>query len=154
MSWPSCLRLLVADVCIHVEVRAEAFLPWSELEQWSYGDAALAVFVGRVRVEGQNGISIDALEIEHYPGMCEARIVKDAEVALASHGANFVLVLHRVGRLIPGEVIVLVAVTADRRGPAQRCCSSLLEALKHEAPFWKREWSAEQGIWLEGNTPL
>ncbi len=74
MSWPSCFRLLVADVCIHVEVRAEAFLPWSELEQWSYGDAALAVFVGRVRVEGQNGISIDALEIEHYPGMCEARI--------------------------------------------------------------------------------
>ena len=86
--------------------------------------------------------------------MCEARIAKDAEVALASHGANSVLVLHRVGRLIPGEVIVLVAVTADRRGPAQRCCSSLLEALKHEAPFWKREWSAEQGIWLEGNTPL
>ena len=48
MSWPSCLRLLVADVCIHVEVRAEAFLPWSELEQWSYGDAALAVLMKTV----------------------------------------------------------------------------------------------------------
>jgi molybdopterin synthase catalytic subunit len=47
-----------------------------------------------------------------------------------------------------------VAVAADRRGPAQRCCGELLEALKHEAPFWKREWGASCGQWLQGNTPL
>jgi molybdopterin synthase catalytic subunit len=80
-----------------------------------------------------------------------------AQLALASaqrHGANAVLVVHRVGLVAPAEAIVLVAVAADRRGPAQRCCGELLEALKHEAPFWKREWGANCGQWLQGNTPL
>jgi molybdopterin synthase catalytic subunit len=49
---------------------------------------------------------------------------------------------------------VLVAVAADRRGPAQRCGQELLELLKHEAPFWKREWSGGAGTWVEGNTAL
>jgi molybdopterin synthase catalytic subunit len=66
-----------------------------------------------------------------------------------------VLLQHRVGRIAPGEVIVLVAVAADRRGPAQRCCLELLEALKHEAPFWKRESLADgRSRWITGNTPL
>jgi molybdopterin synthase catalytic subunit len=65
-----------------------------------------------------------------------------------------VLVRHRVGLVRPGEAIVLVAVAADRRGPAQRCAQELLEALKHEAPFWKREWSGGAGRWVQGNTPL
>jgi molybdopterin synthase catalytic subunit len=64
-----------------------------------------------------------------------------------------VLVLHRHGRLSPGEPIVLVAVAADRRGQALRCGQELLEALKHEAPFWKREWCDGRGTWLQGNTP-
>ena len=64
------------------------------------------------------------------------------------------MVLHRVGRLAPGEPIVLVAVQADRRGAAQRCSAALLEQLKHQAPFWKREWCAGQGAWLAANTPL
>ena len=70
------------------------------------------------------------------------------------HGAGAILVLHRVGKLAPGEPIVLVAVQADRRGAAQRCSAALLEQLKHQAPFWKREWCAGQGTWLEANTPL
>jgi molybdopterin synthase catalytic subunit len=77
-----------------------------------------------------------------------------AREQLQHHGATRVLVLHRVGTLLPGELIVLVAVEADRRGCAQRCCSDLLEALKHQAPFWKREWFSGQGTWLSGNTPL
>jgi molybdopterin synthase catalytic subunit len=57
--------------------------------------------------------------------------------------------------VLPGEPIVLVAVAADRRGPALRCGQELLEALKHEAPFWKREWLADgRGHWVQGNTPL
>jgi molybdopterin synthase catalytic subunit len=65
-----------------------------------------------------------------------------------------VLVRHRVGLVLCGDAIVVVAVLADRRGPAQRCCQELLEALKHEAPFWKREWSSGVGEWVVGNTPL
>jgi len=57
--------------------------------------------------------------------------------------------------VLPGEAIVLVAVGADRRGPAQRCCHELLESLKHDAPFWKREWRTDgRRQWLNGNTPL
>jgi molybdopterin synthase catalytic subunit len=57
--------------------------------------------------------------------------------------------------VLPGESIVLVAVAANRRGPALRCCQELLEALKHEAPFWKREWlAAGRSSWVQGNTPL
>ena len=70
------------------------------------------------------------------------------------HRTGPILVLHRVGKLAPGEPIVLVAVQADRRGAAQRCSAALLEQLKHQAPFWKREWCAGQGTWLEANTPL
>ena len=70
------------------------------------------------------------------------------------HRTGPILVLHRVGKLAPGEPIVLVAVQADRRGAAQLCSAALLEQLKHQAPFWKREWCAGQGTWLEANTPL
>jgi molybdopterin synthase catalytic subunit len=75
-----------------------------------------------------------------------------AREAAEHHGALAVLVRHRVGRVEAGEAIVLVVVGADRRGIAQRCCQDLLEALKHEAPFWKREWNGDEGRWVAGNT--
>lgn len=143
-----------AGPSVQVMIHREPFNPWSTLELWLQGAAANAVFLGRVRPEDQRGDALEALELVHYPGMCEQRIRTDAEHLRQLHGADRVLVLHRVGRLRPGEAIVLVAVTADRRGPAQRCCAAVLEALKHDAPFWKREWRAGVGTWLEGNTPL
>ena len=139
---------------IHVEIRLAGFDPWQELAQWSGHAAAAAVFVGRVRSTAMDGRPLQALELEHYPGLCERQITRMAVQLQREHGAGAMLVLHRVGRLIPGEPIVLVAVQADRRGAAQRCSAALLEQLKHHAPFWKREWSADQGIWLEENTPL
>jgi len=87
--------------------------------------------------------------------MTEHQLHALAAGCAARHGVLAVLVQHRVGRLAPGEPIVLVAVAADRRGPAQRCCQELLEALKHDAPFWKREWRRDDSsTWLSGNTPL
>lgn len=139
---------------IRVEVRAEAFAPWREMGHWSSDSAAVAVFVGRVRATAMDGQPLQALELEHYPGLCERQIRAMAEQLQRHHGAGAMLVLHRVGRLVPGEPIVLVAVQADRRGTAQRCSAALLEQLKHQAPFWKREWCAGQGTWLAANTPL
>lgn len=139
---------------IRVEVRAEAFDPWREMGHWSGDSAAVAVFVGRVRATAMDGQPLQALELEHYPGLCERQIRAMAEQLQRHHGAGAMLVLHRVGRLVPGEAIVLVAVQADRRGTAQRCSAALLEQLKHQAPFWKREWCAGQGTWLAANTPL
>ena len=166
MSSPFCLPSPVAEMvsarkvvspepgAVEVEIQAQSFEPWRRLEQWCVGAAAHAVFLGSVRSEDQLGVPLDALELVHYPGMCERRIHDDAERIRQAHGADRVLVLHRVGRLPPGEPIVLVAVSADRRGAAQRCCSAVLEALKHDAPFWKREWRGGEGVWLAGNTPL
>lgn len=115
---------------------------------------AEAHFIGRVRGITATREPLQALELEHYPGMCEALLSQLAADCAERHGAEAVLVIHRVGRLLPGETIVLVAAAADRRGPAQRCGQELLERLKHEAPFWKREWSGGQGVWLQGNTAL
>ena len=117
--------------------------------------AAESHFLGRVRGVDAQAAPLQALELEHYPGMTEAQIRALAGDAMAREGAAALLVWHRVGLVFPGEAIVLVAVAADRRGPAQRTCGALLEALKHEAPFWKRELRADgSGTWLQGNTPL
>ena len=139
---------------IRVEIRKDAFDPWRELGDSACDAAAQAVFVGRVRGTAMDGRPLQALELEHYPGLCEQLITAMALQLQREHRAGPILVLHRVGRLAPGEPIVLVAVQADRRGAAQRCSAALLEQLKHQAPFWKREWCAGQGTWLAANTPL
>jgi molybdopterin synthase catalytic subunit len=145
---------------LQIALHADAFEPIAALGAWQQELAALlpeppaaeSHFVGRVRGRDGEGRPLQALELEHYPGMTEGQLRRLAHEAAARHGALAVLVRHRVGRVEPGQAIVLVAVAADRRGPAQRCCQELLEALKHEAPFWKREWSGDEGRWVAGNT--
>jgi molybdopterin synthase catalytic subunit len=147
---------------IEVRILAEPFQPLEELAGWqqrhsaagSDGSAAEGHFIGRVRPATAAGAPLEALELEHYPGMTEAQLQAIAGAGAARHGVAAVLVAHRVGRIQPGEAIVLVAVAADRRGPALRCVQELLEDLKHHAPFWKREWSGGTGTWVAGNTPL
>jgi molybdopterin synthase catalytic subunit len=147
---------------VDVELLAAPFDPLSSLESWQVrlrkGPAAIAAaeahFIGRVRPVASDGAPLEALELEHYPGMTEGRIGAISQALADQHGVAAVLVRHRVGRLKPGETIVLVAVAADRRGPALRCCQEVLETLKYEAPFWKREWVNGCGHWVAGNTPL
>jgi molybdopterin synthase catalytic subunit len=143
-----------------IQLLEQPFEPLEALASWHQklcGDAqqpaaAEAHFIGRVRGSTAGGEPLEALELEHYPGMTERHLAQLAEGCLQRHGVATALVVHRVGRILPGEAIVLVAVAADRRGPAQRCGQELLEALKHEGPFWKREWSGGMGSWVEGNT--
>jgi molybdopterin synthase catalytic subunit len=147
---------------LSLSLNPDRFEAWAELQRWEEGlaastaadPAATAVFIGRVRGRTAAGLPLEALELEHYPGMAEAQLRQLASACARRHRATAVLVRHRVGLIPCGEAIVLVAVAADRRGPAQRCCQELLEALKHHAPFWKREWSRGQGAWVLGNTPL
>jgi molybdopterin synthase catalytic subunit len=152
-----------AETRLSIRLEPEPFEPLRTLAAWHaelaavLGDrpAAESLFIGRVRPHTDSGEPLAALELEHYPGMTEAQLHALAHAAALRHGAAAVLVHHRVGRVQPGESIVLVAVAADRRGPAQRCSQELLEALKHEAPFWKREWLADgRSHWVQGNTPL
>jgi molybdopterin synthase catalytic subunit len=146
-----------------ITLHSAAFEPLAGLEQWHdqlrglghTASAAESLFIGRVRAEAAGGGALEALELEHYPGMTEQQLERLARDCCNHHGVSSCLVQHRIGRVLPGEAIVLVAISADRRGPAQRCCQELLEALKHDAPFWKREWRADgTGSWLTGNTPL
>jgi len=154
---------MAAGLAMRVRLQPEGLDPLTALAVWQRHllqnpphalPPAEALFIGRVRSTTASGTPLQALELEHYPGMTEAQIERLALAVAARHGLAQVLVEHRVGRVLPGEAIVLVAVGADRRGPAQRGCLELLEGLKHDAPFWKREWSGGVGRWVEGNTPL
>ena len=147
-----------AHDAVQVAIHSQPFSATDQLDRWlqraGSAAAATAVFMGHVRPETMDGSPLEALELSHYPGLCERLLLSFTQQQLRDHGVQSALVLHRVGRLSPGELIVLVAVSGDRRGPVQRCCSDLLESLKHEAPFWKREWSGGVGRWLATNTPL
>jgi molybdopterin synthase catalytic subunit len=153
----------MAAPLLTIQLDPGPFQPLLAMEQWQAQvrerlgrlPAAESSFVGRVRPHTSAGQPLAALELEHYPGMTETQLQRLATAAASAPEVAAVLVRHRIGRVLPGDPIVLVAVAADRRGPAQRCCQELLEALKHEAPFWKREWLADgSGHWLGGNTPL
>ena len=148
---------------LHISLHSAAFEPLEALAQWHQNlqaeghprSAAESLFIGRMRAVAADGSALEALELEHYPGMCERQLQQLAQGCMAGHDARTGLIAHRIGRVLPGDAIVLVAIGADRRGPAQRCCQELLEALKHEAPFWKREWHADgRSTWITGNTPF
>ena len=158
---PSASISVNGTATVSVSLHADPIDPFQQLDQWQAqqaptpGDvpAATSLFIGRVRGTTATGTPLDALELEHYPGMTESQLQRLAACA-RRHPVAAVLVRHRIGLVLCGDAIVVVAVLADRRGPAQRCCQELLEALKHEAPFWKREWSSGVGEWVLGNTPL
>ncbi len=105
---------------------------------------AVASFVGLVR-----GGEVSAMTLEHYPGMTEKSI--EAIVAEARERWHLlgVRVIHRVGRLVPGDRIVLVAVVASHRGEAFAACEFVMDYLKTRAPFWKREETAAGAHWVD-----
>jgi len=147
---------------VSVSLHPDPIDPYQQLEQWqaelgaggAEGAAATSLFIGRVRGRTASGAPLDALELEHYPGLTEGQLQRLASVCACRHRVVAVMVRHRTGLVNCGDAIVVVAVLADRRGPAQHCCQELLETLKHDAPFWKREWSRGVGEWVMGNTPL
>jgi molybdopterin synthase catalytic subunit len=148
---------------LRIALHNEAFEPLDDLARWHAElqaqshprSAAESLFIGRVRGETADGSALAALELEHYPGMTERQLEQLAQDCGTRHGVRSCLIQHRIGRVLPGEALVLVAIGADRRGPAQRCCQELLEALKHDAPFWKKEWHRDgSSSWITGNTPF
>ena len=145
------------NVPLDLALCSESFDPLTELQQWPHqmSNAATAIFIGRMRSQGSGAEELEAMQLEHYPGMTERQLQHLASDSAASHGVRAVLIRHRIGRVTPNQALVLVAVSADRRGPAQRCGQALLEAIKHNAPFWKQEISrCGERHWIEGNTPL
>jgi molybdopterin synthase catalytic subunit len=126
-----------------IRIAAEAFDPAAELARLEGG--AVVSFVGRVRAEA----GLTALSLEHYPGMTEREISRQVEEAGTRWPLSGVVVVHRVGEMKPGEVIVLVAVAAAHRAAAFAACEFLMDRLKTAAPFWKEEKKGAGSAWVE-----
>ena len=111
---------------------------------------AVCSFVGTVRdyTAGQPG-QISSLELEHYPGMTEKAIEAMIESALKRFDIFGARVIHRIGLLQPLEQIVLVAVTSAHRGESFAACEFLMDYLKTQAPFWKKEQTPEGAQWVD-----
>ncbi len=107
----------------------------------------LCLFVGTVR-DVSDGRPVAAMTLEHYPGMAERELARLEEEAHGRWPLAGVAIVHRYGRLQPGERIVLVAVTAAHRAAAFEACRFLIDRLKTEAPFWKSEETPEGARWV------
>jgi molybdopterin synthase catalytic subunit len=112
------------------------------------GVGAVVSFVGTVR-DRSGDASISAMELEHYPGMTERAIEAMIDEAQRRFDIRAVRVIHRVGPLLPLEQIVLVAVSSAHRGQAFQACEFLMDYLKTQAPFWKKETTPEGARWVD-----
>ena len=131
-----------------VSIQTQDFDLSAEVARVRAGVGAVASFVGTVR-ERSDGQTVRAMELEHYPGMTEAAIEAMIDQALARFDIRAARVVHRVGPLLAGEQIVLVAVSSAHRGQAFQACEFLMDYLKTQAPFWKKETTPEGAHWVD-----
>jgi molybdopterin synthase catalytic subunit len=114
---------------------------------------AVASFVGLVRADKTGGetssVAVKAMTLEHYPGMTEKALQEIVVQARSRWELLGVRVIHRVGRLLPGDRIVFVAVASSHRGDAFAACEFIMDYLKTRAPFWKKEETPAGGRWVD-----
>jgi molybdopterin synthase catalytic subunit len=112
------------------------------------GVGAVCTFVGTVR-DRNDGQSVSSMELEHYPGMTEKSIEAMIDEAFNRFDIFGARVIHRVGLLQPLDQIVLVAVTSAHRGESFHACEFLMDYLKTQAPFWKKEQTPDGARWVD-----
>ncbi|HWH82135.1 MAG TPA: molybdopterin synthase catalytic subunit MoaE [Burkholderiaceae bacterium] len=115
------------------------------------GVGAVAAFIGTVR-DRNDGASISAMELEHYPGMTERAIEAMIDAAVQRFDIRAARVIHRVGKLLPQDQIMMVAVTSAHRGDAFQACEFLMDYLKTQAPFWKKEHTPDGARWVDARS--
>jgi len=140
MAVPVTIRIQEADFDVAQEIAA--------LTKGRTDIGAVVSFSGICR-GSENDAAIAALTLEHYPDMAEAEIGRHAETALSRWPLTGLTVIHRVGRIVPGENIVLVLTASAHRQAAFQAAEFLMDYLKANAPFWKREESAGGTSWVE-----
>jgi molybdopterin synthase catalytic subunit len=134
-----------------IRVQEQDFDTAGEIAGLSHGRTdigAIVSFSGLCRADD----SLAALTLEHYPGMAEAEIKRHADEALARWPLEGLTIIHRYGRITPGENIVLVVTASSHRQAAFEAASFLMDYLKTNAPFWKREEKAEGESWVEAKS--
>jgi molybdopterin synthase catalytic subunit len=109
---------------------------------------AVACFVGTVR-DINEGETVQTMELEHYPGMTEKSLEAIVDAARERWPGTEVLIVHRVGKLLPLDQIVLVATTSKHRGNAFASCEFVMDYLKTQAPFWKKEKTESGERWVD-----
>jgi molybdopterin synthase catalytic subunit len=109
---------------------------------------AVCAFVGTVR-DRNDGAAVSSMELEHYPGMTEKAIEAMIDEAHRRFDIFAARVIHRVGLLQPLDQIVMVAVTSAHRGESFKACEFLMDYLKTQAPFWKKEQTPEGARWVD-----
>jgi len=113
------------------------------------GDGAVVTFTGLARAVGKDGTAVETLTLDWYPGMTERSMRDIAEAAAARFPVSDLVVVHRCGEIVPGETIVFVATAAAHRRAAFAAADYLMDRLKTEAAFWKRETGPSGTRWIE-----
>jgi molybdopterin synthase catalytic subunit len=139
---------------VTVRVQQQDFDTAAEIAALSHGRTdigAVVSFSGLCR-GNDHATPIAALTLEHYPGMAEAEIMRHAEEAMERWPLQGLTVIHRHGRIRPGENIVLVVTASSHRQAAFEAAEFLMDYLKTNAPFWKREETEDGGSWVEAKS--
>lgn len=140
-----------------IVITEKPFDPWQEVARHQKAQdaqgkiGAIAVFVGTMRNINE-GDPVVAMDLEHYPGMTQRQLERICKQAMERWPVLDVLVVHRVGALEPDDPIVLVAVWSGHRAEAYDANRYIMEYLKSEAPFWKKETMPDGARWVERNT--
>ena len=132
-----------------VRIQKNSFNAGQEINNFSANQkniGAITTFTGIVR--NNSAESLKVMEIEHYPGMAEKAIHEIVDTAIARWSLADVLVIHRFGALVPGDVIMMVATAASHRKDAFEAAEYLMDYLKSRAPFWKKEITQETANWV------
>ena len=135
---------------MRIAVQEEAFDLGTEANAFAAGEAvngAVVTFTGVVRDLATG--DLDVMEIEHYPGMTERALTKIAQEAKDRWSLGDVLVIHRYGRLAPGDRIMMVATASRHRKDAFEAAEFLMDYLKSRAPFWKKEITSSGAEWVD-----
>ena len=134
-----------------VFIQAENFNAGDEIAELRGQDkrvGAVCSFIGTVR-DRNDGLSVSSMELEHYPGMTEKAIELMIDEAMTRFDIFGARVVHRVGLLQPLDQVVMVAVTSAHRGESFQACEFLMDYLKTQAPFWKKEQTPEGARWVD-----
>ncbi len=115
------------------------------------GIGGINMFVGTVRDTHQGDV-VQAMELEHYPGMTEKALEAIIQQAQARWEVLNATIIHRVGKLMPMDQIVFVAVASSHRGDAYSACEFIMDYLKTSAPFWKKEYTPNGSRWVDART--
>ena len=142
-----------------IKIVQGVFDPWREVIDFQASMptplnqcGATSVFVGTMR-DFNDGDRVNSMTLEHYPAMTQKQLEKIGADAKQKYAINELLIVHRVGIILPSDAIVLVAVWSAHRAAAFDACREVMEELKSSAPFWKKEDTDGGSKWVAHNTP-